>query len=483
MISERAVFAFFPYLITRERVRIRGIEFRSNQDIADLPADIQEHVTTLSQMFFLEHGVRIEQMTCAYFQLPEGRDDQENMLRRLYEARLLVGYLYSHPHPSGGVFLPFENSALFVFQFGDLLQDGMVPTSFVWQGKQYGNRVKEVDAREIPSTDLTLGYYGRRDRTAHFCVAKGSRIFPETPHIVLNFSQELVVNLQMLLSHPYHWALYRFYIDQYDDLPDLRTRVFVALDWYMKSCRASIFEAEALVDLAIALESLLNVGSSEGVRDRLKDAILTLLGPVARLDLWVHQFYTARSDTVHEGLPTDLMFYPPGKELPKNTKNKKKEIPKNNKDDEAIPHRSLLAYGRRIFRLAVASILAGAMQARMNRLEALFITNAERIEGIRNSLSQQLSDDKRLLGIGQYVNELSDHTNDLMDPDVVDPNSVVWVVRLALQSYKAIPTITEPVKEVIEKLISSISGDPTVALLEQIEACAGQLSSPLKNAS
>ena len=119
MIPERAVFAFFPYLITRERVRIRGIDFRSNQDIADLPADVQEHLTTLSQMFFLEDGVRIEQMICAYLELPKDKEEQEDTLRRLHETRLLVGYLYSHPHPSGGVFLPFENSTLFVFRLGD----------------------------------------------------------------------------------------------------------------------------------------------------------------------------------------------------------------------------------------------------------------------------------------------------------------------------------------------------------------------------
>lgn len=64
MTPERAVFAFFPYLVTSERFRLRGIEFRSNQDIAYLPAEAQEHLTTLSQMFFLEDGVRIEQMTC-----------------------------------------------------------------------------------------------------------------------------------------------------------------------------------------------------------------------------------------------------------------------------------------------------------------------------------------------------------------------------------------------------------------------------------
>jgi hypothetical protein len=42
----------------------------------------------------------------------------------------------------------------------------------------------------------------------------------------------------------------------------------------------------------------------------------------------------------------------------------------------------------------------------------------------------------------------------------------------------AVPTISEPVKKVIDDVISSVQGDPTVALLEKIEECA-----PIKNKS
>lgn len=470
MIPERAVFAFFPYLITRERVTIRGIEFRSNQDIADLAADVQEHLTTLSQMFFLEDGVRIEQMVCAYIELPNDKDEQEDALRRLHEARLLVGYLYSHPHPAGGVFLPFEDSTLFVFRFGDIMPGtpGMVITSLVWQGRNHGQRVKQVDAREIPSTDLTPGYAGTRNQTIQLWVAKGSRIFPELPHVILNYSQELSDNLQMLLSHPYHWALNYLYFPPHDYPPDLRSRVFVSLDWYMRSCRASLDDAEALVHLAIALESLLRVRSGEGLTERFKDAVLLLLGPVPRLELWLDQFYTARSKAVHEGVPTDLMFYPFDKELLKK---------KRNKGEAIIPHRSLLAYGRRIFRLCVASILAGATQVRMRGLDAAFIPNADRIEAICKRLNENAPPDKRLLSVNQEVYELRDQTYDLVDPDVVAVKCIIGAVKLALQAYKeAFPTITKPVEEAIGKILSE-SGQSSSALLIQIEECAGQLRS------
>ena len=95
MIPERAVFAIFPYLITRERVRIRGIDFRSNQDIADLPADVQEHLTTLSQMFFLEDGVRIEQMICA-----------TSNFRRTRRSRRIRYVACTRPDCSSGICIP-----------------------------------------------------------------------------------------------------------------------------------------------------------------------------------------------------------------------------------------------------------------------------------------------------------------------------------------------------------------------------------------
>jgi hypothetical protein len=74
--------------------------------------------------------------------------------------------------------------------------------------------------------------------------------------------------------------------------------------------------------------------------------------------------------------------------------------------------------------------------------------------------------------------DLNDHASDLMDPDAVAIKDVVWVVKLALQSVKeAVPTISEPVKKVIDDAISSVQGDPTVALFEKIEECARQLRS------
>jgi hypothetical protein len=162
------------------------------------------------------------------------------------------------------------------------------------------------------------------------------------------------------------------------------------------------------------------------------------------------------------------MFYPFDKEL------LKKKV-KGNK--AIIPHRSLLAYGRQIFRLCVASVLAGATQVRMRGLDAALIPNADRVKEICKRLNESTPADKRLLSVNQEVYELRDETYDLVDPDVVAVKSVIGVVRLALQAYKeACPPTTKPVEESIDKVLSG-SGQPSLALLTQIEECAGQLRS------
>jgi Apea-like HEPN len=481
MNPERALFAFFPYLITLDRPRIRGIEFRSNEDIADLPKGVQDHLATLCEMFFLQDGVRIEKMVCAYIELPKDRGVQEDLLRAVHEARLLVGYLYSHPSPSGDVFLHSQNSTLYVFHPGSSFHPGMVPTHMVWQGQGYGDRLKRIDDREIPNEMLIPGYTGTRDQDTYLTVAKGSRIYPEVPYLVVNHSQNLALNLQTFLSYAHNWALWTLYVDRDACPPELRHRVFVAIDWYMRSCRDSLVEAEAIVHLAIAFESLLNVGSEEeGVRARLKNAILTLVGRVPRLDEWVEQFYTARSAAVHEGMPSDLMFYPPAKAQPasKASNFRRKKTAKDKEDEKQLPHRSLMAYGRRVFRLCLSSMLAGAMQARISRLDALFVPNTERIEQIQESLTKTQPATKCIWSVEGLVADLSDYTSDILDPDRVPAKDAVWMARLALQSLKeAVPTISEAGKKLIGETIKSVEGDPTVAMLDKIAECAKQLRS------
>lgn len=467
---EQARFAFLPYLVTRKRVRIRGIEFRSNHDIADMPEDVQSHVKTLSEMFFADNVFRIEEMTFAFFEISSDSIEAEKLLRRLDEAHLLIGYLYASPHPSGGSFLPSETCSLFLFRIGEQYgPEGKVISSLVWHKLDDSNRVTNIDGKVIPTDDLVPGYFGTRNRTVPIWATNGFRIYPELPNIILNLNQDLSWNLQSSLSQAHQWAIAHLYQSDEEFRDETRHRIFASLEWYMKSCRESIEETEALVNLAIALESLLRLRSGEGVTDRFKDAVLTLLGPVPRLDTWLDQFYAARSKAVHEGIASDLNFYPFEKDLHKK---------KSSKCEEPFAHRSLLSYGRRIFRLCLAGVFAGVMQARIAGLDALFVPNKERIEIICRKLNSQSPPAQRLFSIAEDVIELCAQSFYLCDPDIVSVKSAVGAAKLALENYtNACPHDVLVTGGDIVKLLSSMGGDPSLALLEQMDGIVRQFRS------
>src|SRR5256884_7463524 len=80
------------------------------------------------------------------------------------------------------------------------------------------------------------------------------------------------------------------------------------LEWHNRSTAEEVDERVALLNLAIAFESLLNL-ESDKVTGRFRETIMTLLGSSPRLDSWVDQFYNARSAVAHKGKTHHLMFY------------------------------------------------------------------------------------------------------------------------------------------------------------------------------
>lgn len=459
------VFAVFPYLRTTERVAIRGIEFRSSRDLADMPDDARKHLTTLCEMFFLQDGVRIVDMTCACVELPEDTERRQMWLRLLDEARLLVGYLYSASNVSGTMLFHMEDSAIFTFRVGDTAcHPGMVPTSLVWQDELHPDRAVRVDSKKPPKDMLTPGYAAMRDGNVHFWVAEGSRIYPELPLVRLNITQSLSSNLKMFLSHAHNWAWERLFFLPYEPTPEVSARVFVALDWYLRSCRETIGEAEAIVDLAIALESVLALRSGDGLTDRFKDAVMTLLGPVARLDTWLDQFYTARSKAVHEGKPHQTMF------LATDCREKRKPSP-----ETAIVHRSLLAYGRQIFRLCATNILSGVANSERVGLAELFFHNKERIDNICKTLNEKDTPSrKRLLNASRYVFGLEEFAGDTMEAGV-RMEAVLGGTRLLLQAYKeSIPNLLPDELSALDAVLAAAQAGPS-AQLDRIKECAACL--------
>jgi hypothetical protein len=91
-------------------------------------------------------------------------------------------------------------------------------------------------------------------------------------------------------------------------IDNLGARILTALAWYNRSTGVDIEESVALVNLAIAFESLLGLKAGEKVTERFMEAVNLLVGDVPRLDSWLTQFYRTRSQIVHEGQSSNLMF-------------------------------------------------------------------------------------------------------------------------------------------------------------------------------
>lgn len=467
----KQVFVILPYLKTSNRCTIRGIDFRNNEDLCDLPQESREHLVALCEMFFLQEGTRINRMTCSLLDVPDNHTQQSTLLRRLYEAHLLIAYLYSAPHASG-VFLPFECSSLFYFWRGEASRnDGMIWRSLVWE-TDADNRTTRVDDRAIPSEMMIPGYSGIRNHSVHLWVAKGTRIYPELHRLSLNISQDLAAHVEIFCSRPYNWGISQLYTSSRDlDLPEVQSRVFVGLEWYLRGCREAICDAEALVHTAIALESLLRIRAGDGLTERFKDAVLTLIGPIPRLDSWLEQFYAARSKAVHEGHPQDLMFYAIDREV----------LKRRRPSDETIrPHRSLIEYGRRVFRLCLNNLVSSAIQAESTGFPALFVENRERIETICKLLNDKgVPPKERILGTRRLVYELEEFAVDVMSEQYPDVRGNRGAARLLLESLKeAQMQMSNDTVVAIEDLLSSpeVKGS---ALLEKIRKCARALGKEL----
>lgn len=369
-------FVVLPYLRTSQPCSICGFDFRSSKDLAAVRDEQREHLERICSMFFLQDGLRIEEMTCTVVEPPTKLEDAVDAHRRLREARLLISYIYTNVTPSGDLFLSDEHAALYLFEpeYGDAPYQ-MTSTSLVWRDCPAG-RTKRIDGKEPPRSAQIPGYSAHRDWKAHFWVADGSRIFPELPLTRLNITQDLSQNLAQLLSHAHNWALTSLFFDL-SDTKRIRDRAFTALSWYASSCRTSASDAEAVIELAIALESLLQVGREAGT-DGFKNAVRTLLGPIPRLDSWLDQFYEARSNAVHSGLLRDPHFYALAREDLKEHRKGRKTAPR---------HRTLLEYGWRIFRLCLSTVLAGTAASSRVGLESMFVHNQERLEGILKTLN------------------------------------------------------------------------------------------------
>jgi len=423
------VYGFLPYLRTAEAVKLRGLVLRSSDDLEGLSDVDRDAIAFLGGTFVAHDGSPLGNVVYFVSQgVARGRID-DTLSRQLSELQLLISYLYTGVQHTGEPFLTAEHSSLFVFRAERI--PALLPFPAIWKSSP------DTASHGDLGTGFIDAYHGVRDWDCHFWVTKGSKVFPQFPHFYRNHSQTLASDLSQYFSQPYNWAIARLF--RSDALPEeIRERVFVALKWYAASCRFATDEAEKLLFLAIALESLLKVREGEGLTERFKDAVVTLLGPVPRLDSWLDQFYHERSKTVHEGKPHRLSFFAADKALVKQFQKGAKE---------RTQHGSLLTYGRRIFRLCLNGILTGATLAHDANLAMLFVPNSERLTSIATILTAANSTpDERLRKACPLMAELcrADASPNESLGFGVDLEQVCGVARVALKTLSDLTSVLSP---------------------------------------
>lgn len=371
--------AVFPYLKTSGPVRIGPYTFRSTEDIEGLSEAEATAVAELTAMLYAQNNLRVRSASYAVtpqvhvrglFQIPD-------VLRWLHS---LVAYLYGAPNEQfGDSFLGFESATLLV------LTPGRVRRFLI-----------EPEQHTIPENPLEIewdqhhdapGYDGLLNFEVHFWVVKGARIYPPVPHITLNISQDLAADCTQFVEHGSGYELVRLLSS---DERHIGERIFTALKWYNATNRAGVSEGEALISLAVAFESLLELPSGEKT-DRFADSVSLLLGRVPRLNDWVRQFYDARSRVAHEGKLSQGRFL----------------IPRPGKSSQHLVYHPLLVFGREIFRLCVAAITHGAYLAESRNIAARLKTNSERFEELCRVLDAgPMSDVRQELEIRRLIAEI-----------------------------------------------------------------------------
>lgn len=355
-------FAFFPYLKTSESVHYRSLTIRSSDNPTDLPPDAIRHLEMISTMFFLRDHLRIQKMSYA-FNAPSEEFSASEFTRQLLEFQALVCFIYSTPHPTfGDPFLRYEHASLYQFQPKQVSKYLLVNDHNV-------EILLEDQQLRFDSRDEIEGYEGRLNKKSYFWAARGSRIFPPAVSLWLNISQDLSVDFNYRLPQSRRYEPVVEYFATREENDSLGERILTALTWYNRSIGIVIDEDVALVNLAIAFESLLGLETGDKVTDRFKEAVSLLVGDVPRLDSWLTQFYKARSQIVHEGRSASLMFVAT-------------DDPKKSFGSPELEYRSLVSYGWHVFQVCVATILTGAQIAEELKLASLLVTNQQRLERI-----------------------------------------------------------------------------------------------------
>jgi hypothetical protein len=439
--------AVFPFLKTRAPLRIGGYTFRATTDTEGLPLDQARAVSEIAQMLFVQDEFRVT--SASYAILPDIQvhsDDQR--LSHLYHLREVVAYFYSAPHDTmETVFLAPEEVSLV------LLTPARV--SVFLTRPEHGTKSTDPHRGPVPDNrHYVPGYNGLYNFRHAFWVEPGSRLYGPKPHMGLNLSQDLAADLGYRFSGRPDYHLLLDTLEK--PLTPTSQRIYAALHWYNAANEHGLDHSQALLNLAVAFETLLRLPEKDK-KDRLVDAISLLLGRTERLDDWADQFYAARSRVAHEGQARDGYFYASGT-------GKHRQV--------SDISGSLMLYGRQIFQLCVGTILGGIDLAERADLEEKFITNNERFQKICELLkSDEGTPSERILSIEPTLRALERYQ---FVASGIEPGPTVTAVQLAAIALAACQEeLPQELSDSLAACATSKRQDGEVERMEKIERLYG----------
>ena len=361
-----------PLLKTSAPVRLGSLVFRSTEDLDSLPDDQAASVTEITRMLFALGDQRIKRASYAIVDRVDLRNAPLG-LDGLGDIEAVVAYLYASPrHEFNDLFLTPEHASIAVMT-PNRVASGLVRLPF-----------NVVDAHQQVTTEeretgFLDGYDGLIGLRHPFWAIPGSRLYATIPHPTLNLSQDLASDLERARSARADYRLLLELLKERDRGSDIGHRVFTAIRWFNRANSEHRDEAESFICLSVAFETLLRL-PQDAKSSRFIDVIALLLGRPPRLENWATQFHKARSRAVHEGAAGQVSF------IPKST---------SSKDQGATTYQSLLAYGREVFQLCLATVLTGASLSSHADLATKLISNSERFE----TASRILNDDSQSLSV------------------------------------------------------------------------------------
>lgn len=382
--SQNFSIAVFPYLKTSNALSIGQLTFNSTNVTNELTSKQADCVNDIASMLFFKDNLRIKSASYAIIPFIDINNPEPD-IEHLKNVQAVVAYCYASPrHEFGDIFLSSEHASMAVFSPGRVLKSLVCPDFHV-------NKVQNSSNLIADNRGELNGYAGLYNFRHYFWVAEGSRLYGPKPHLTLNISQDLSLDIERAEKSRCDYRLLCEVLRK--PFTKTSTRIFTALQWFNAANSEANDPAAAIVDLAIAFEALMKLPADQKT-SRLTDAISLLLGRTPRLDIWAKQFYDARSQIVHEGSAKLLNF------IAKDTIKKK----------EGQQYQSLLSYGRQIFQLCLGTLLTGAELSEKSGLEEEFITNEERFLEIRRILTNNDIDiSERLKSILPIVTALDQY--------------------------------------------------------------------------